>query len=216
MSYTKIIELKSDPEVFQLQWDGFKPWEYRIDDGRNFEVGDTLVLREHLVESDTYTGRSIAAKVTYLLKGKYCLPENHVVMSINEIGRIDENDGLGTQYIDATDHADQFVRFFDEMQFQIHEVAISKGWWEVGKARNSAEVLLLIIEEVLETHRALRHHNPPSDKILGFSQAEEETADAIIRYLDLAEARGWRIAAAILAKNGYNKTRPYRHGGLAA
>ena len=42
---------------------------------------------------------------------------------------------------------------------------------------------------------------------------EVKLADAVIRIMDYAHARSLDIAGAIIAKMGYNQTRPMRHGG---
>jgi hypothetical protein len=38
-------------------------------------------------------------------------------------------------------------------------------------------------------------------------------ADVIIRIMDAAQARGWRVAEALVAKAEMNKSRPKMHGG---
>jgi NTP pyrophosphatase (non-canonical NTP hydrolase) len=92
----------------------------------------------------------------------------------------------------------------------IHNLARIKGWWE-GE-RNVGEAIALIHSEASELLEAERKGNPESKKIPGFSAAEEESADIIIRTLDLARGRGYRITEAIEAKHQYNRTRPHRHG----
>ena len=67
--------------------------------------------------------------------------------------------------------------------------------------------------ELSEALEGIRHGNPPSDKIPAFSAAEEELADTIIRIMDLAQKRGWRIAEAITAKALFNQGRSHKHGG---
>ena len=61
-------------------------------------------------------------------------------------------------------------------QRHIHATAKSKGWWgEDGKAdRNNGEAIALMHSELSEALEALRHGNPPDDKIQGFSGAEAE------------------------------------------
>jgi len=49
----------------------------------------------------------------------------------------------------------------------------------------------------------------------GFSSEEIQLADVLIRAFDYAGAYHLRLAAAVLAKMEYNKSRPYKHGKLA-
>lgn len=93
----------------------------------------------------------------------------------------------------------------------MHQTAVSKGWWD--KPRNDGELLMLIVREVSEACEALRDGNPPDDKVPEFSSVEVELADAVIRIMDMGEARGWDIAGAIEAKVAFNLTRERMHGG---
>lgn len=93
---------------------------------------------------------------------------------------------------------------------QIHSTAVEKGWWEDG--RKPSECIALAHSELSEALEALRHGNPPDDKIPQFSGAEAELADTIIRILDMAGAFGWDVAGALVAKMEYNKGRSYKHG----
>lgn len=77
----RVISLKTDPEPFSELLSGRKTFEWRKDD-RGFRVGDVLCLREH---EDDYTGRSVVARVTYLLKERYGVPEGYCVMALETV-----------------------------------------------------------------------------------------------------------------------------------
>ena len=107
--------------------------------------------------------------------------------------------------------SDDFVRAFKGVEEEAHRVGVAKGWWE--ESRNDGELIALIHSELSEALEALRHGDPPDDKVPEFRGAETEMADAIIRIMDMGVARGWRIAEALVAKMAFNETRPHRHGG---
>ena len=75
-----IHTLKTDPEVFQLSWDGTKLYEIRSDD-RGFKVNDILLLVETAFSGEDmkagkpleYTGRAVYQEVIHKLKNQYGL-----------------------------------------------------------------------------------------------------------------------------------------------
>jgi len=104
-----------------------------------------------------------------------------------------------------------FVEEFDKVQFRVFQTATEKGWNE--EPCEDGTSMALIHSEISEALEALRTNNPQSLKIPNFSLAEEEMADAVIRIMHYAERNGFRIGEAILAKDAYNQTRSYKHGG---
>ena len=105
---------------------------------------------------------------------------------------------------------EQFINHFASMSGSIHDNAAVHGWWE--EPREDGTLIALIMSEAAEALEALRKGNGPDEHCPQFSGAEVELADVVIRIMDMAEARGWNVAGAIVAKHEFNKTRPYKHG----
>ena len=98
------------------------------------------------------------------------------------------------------------------MACEIHENAVSKGWWD--QERNPLEIHALIHSEISEATECARNGEPDFHVDEGKPEGEAvELADAVIRILDYAAKRGWDFDAVVKAKMEYNKTRPHRHGG---
>lgn len=87
--------LKCWPSAFEATRKGRKCFEYRSEEGRDFGVGDRLMLREWDPHSDypntggaasrRYTGRTLTVKVTHLERGRFGIPDGFVVMSIKVV-----------------------------------------------------------------------------------------------------------------------------------
>lgn len=104
------------------------------------------------------------------------------------------------------------------LQGDIHEENVRKGWWETDEDKSIPTKLALIhseVSEALEEYREDRmkiwfHSVEENNKPEGFGI---ELADTLIRILDLAEYLGIDMEECIGTKMRYNATRPYRHGG---
>lgn len=105
-----------------------------------------------------------------------------------------------------------FIYQFNTLAEKIYKWACKKGHWEAGKDRNDGEMITFMHSELSEAWEALRDGNPQDKHCPEFSGAEIEFGDCIIRIMDTAHARGWRVAEAMLAKMEFNEDRPYKHG----
>jgi NTP pyrophosphatase (non-canonical NTP hydrolase) len=97
-----------------------------------------------------------------------------------------------------------FIDSFTEMQEEVHQTAIEKGWWH-----NVGEIYANFHSEVSEAFTAWCKRKPTDTEA-------EELADVIIRIMDYAQFAGLDVATELVKKSEYNKTRSYRHGGKRA
>jgi len=112
--------------------------------------------------------------------------------------------------MNTTPEQEFFIATWQTIAQAVHDNACNKGFWD--QERNDGEAIALIHSELSEALEALRAGNPPDDKVPTFSGVEAELADVIIRIMDLAEGRRWRVAEALVAKMAYNEGRERLHG----
>lgn len=109
---------------------------------------------------------------------------------------------------------DKFLTAFSTlvtiMQNRVSDDNYDKGFWD--GPQNKPEKLMLMVTELAEACEGLRHGDPQSTKIPGFSNVEEELADCVIRILDFCGHYQLQLGPAIIAKLEYNRSRPHKHG----
>ena len=73
-----IHELKTWSEYFSAVMDGTKTFEFRSSFDRDFQVGDTLYLREWDQKTKEYSGRILYADVPYIFR----VFADHMILSL--------------------------------------------------------------------------------------------------------------------------------------
>ena len=113
---------------------------------------------------------------------------------------------------------------FDELQNTLNLLAQDINWMahEKGfydKPMNIGEKIALCHSELSEALGAMRTRGDDhaegrlmDEDCPGFANEVIEYADCVIRILDLAHERGYRIGDALVAKMQFNAGRPYKHG----
>lgn len=91
-----------------------------------------------------------------------------------------------------------------EWQQKIYEQNKQMGWWD--NPREMGTLLCLVHSEISEAMEGDRK-DLMDDHLQNRKMVEVELADAIIRILDIAGAKGFDIEGAITEKLEYNRTR---------
>ena len=90
----------------------------------------------------------------------------------------------------------------------ISQFMAAQGFWE---SNNTGKKITLMHSKSSEAPEAGRN-DLEAENIPGFTDMEEELADAVIRILDFAGHHNPRFGEALSAKIAHNLTRPFKHG----
>jgi len=78
-------ELKTWTEHYQNVVRGLKPWEIRLND-RNYQIGDTLVLKEYFPNLEKYSGEETKVEVIHILHGgNFGIEKGYCIMTIKKL-----------------------------------------------------------------------------------------------------------------------------------
>ncbi len=94
---------------------------------------------------------------------------------------------------------------------QVFHIAEDKGFHS-DTPRPLAINIALIHSELSEALEADWRGNPPSKKVPGISEVEEEFADIMLRLLDTCVEHGIDLTKAVRLKHEYNAKRPEKQG----
>lgn len=107
----------------------------------------------------------------------------------------------------------EMINNIQELVDVCHGAAYQAGWWtnlktgqDLRTADNVPEKLMLTVSELAEAMEGHRK-NLMDDHLPQFSMIETELADTIIRICDLAGAKNYKVAEALVAKLEYNANR---------
>lgn len=107
----------------------------------------------------------------------------------------------------------RFISAWDALSDEVSDNSIRKGFHD--RPIEDGTLIALIHSELSEALEALRQPDPykPDKHCPNFSAVEVELADAVIRIMDYARIRGFRVSEAMCDKIVYNRGRPRMHGG---
>jgi NTP pyrophosphatase (non-canonical NTP hydrolase) len=109
-----------------------------------------------------------------------------------------------------TDGESKFVQGWFQLQEEVTKTSKDHGF--LDDDFDPPKALLLMHSEISEAAEVLRTgENPEDEKCPGYSKISVEIADLVIRLMVFADQMGLNIPEALILKDKYNKTRPYKH-----
>ena len=109
---------------------------------------------------------------------------------------------------------DERMKSISDLQKEIHENALSHGWWD--SEREFGTLIALCHSELSEALEENRKGIPVNQTYYAESGKMEgvpsELADVVIRIMDICEYYDIDLEKAILEKHEYNKKREFKHG----
>jgi hypothetical protein len=103
----------------------------------------------------------------------------------------------------------QAYRYVAERQFEI----LSKNGFFDDNIIHPAILIAKAHSELSEALECFRFSNPPDKNIKNMSGGEVQLSDCLGILMGMEIGLGLKISEALLKKQEFNKTRPYRHGG---
>ena len=92
----KTHSLKTVQPFFSQVKNGTKTFELRRND-RDFQVNDEVYLKEYDLETNSFSGQELRAKITYVLKDWTGLEDGYCIFSIELTQQIDGNDEIQSE-----------------------------------------------------------------------------------------------------------------------
>lgn len=139
----RVHDLKCWPVPFAAILDGSKTFEWRKND-RDYRVGDMLHLREWTSDGERYTGRTVDARVTYMLDGGFNIPDGYCIMGIARIGVAPA----------SPNHAADVSQMRADLLQEIDDVIQGTAYWQGGRLDTIKHLLARV--EKTEAEAAVR------------------------------------------------------------
>lgn len=132
-------ELKIWPEFFNAVLDGSKKFEIRKND-RNFKVGDKIVLKEWDPKKESYTGRSLAKWISFIVPGgNFGLEKDFCVMSIKSFKKCVIKGGEQDSKCEFWEPSNTNCANREKCVFQKKEISSRETSREAMVSRNTTE-----------------------------------------------------------------------------